>query len=287
MRSNDNNIVAKSTMSIIKENEFRLKKKFGQNFLIDSNILDKIVDASNVCEKDLVIEIGPGIGALSERLVKRCDHLILIEIDDTLIPILEENFSEFDNVTIIHKDVLKVDIDKLISNYEYDKVRVVANLPYYITTPIVMKLLEECKKIDSITIMVQKEVAQRFIAKAGSKEYGAISLAVDYYTESKIALNVSPNCFIPKPKVDSSVLHMNVKKNIDESIDKNLLFRIIRLAFNQRRKTLINSLVSGNSHIDKAKLKSILSKLGFDENIRGEKLSLNNYIDIVKEMKNE
>ena len=283
-----NNIgTTSSTISIIKDNDFRFKKKFGQNFLIDNNILEKIVEKSETTKEDLVIEIGPGIGALSEKLAKSCKNLVLIEIDDTLIPILNESIGKFDNVEIIHADVLKVNIDDVISKYNAEKVRVVANLPYYITTPILMKLLESHYEIDTITVMVQKEVAERLTANEGDKEYGAITLAIKYYTDAEIVINVSPNCFMPKPKVHSSVVHMKVKKTKFDCKFEKRLFSLIRATFNQRRKTMINAVGNaGLGFINKDKLKEILSELSIGENIRGEKLSLSDFVDIIKRIEN-
>lgn len=270
------------TVSIIKENSFHFKKKFGQNFLVDCNILNKIVEESGVVNKDLVIEIGPGIGALSEKIADKCKDLILIEIDDTLIPILENGVGKRNNVEIIHNDVLKVDFFELIKSKVFDKVRVIANLPYYITTPIIMKLLENHYPIDSITVMVQKEVADRLVAKVGNKDYGAITLAVEYFTNARKAIQVSPNSFIPKPKVYSTVVDMKLKPNHEcESFEK-MLFSFIRAAFNQRRKTLVNAIGNANlDFINKQKLTEILGELGIDENIRGEKLTLQEYKDII------
>lgn len=272
-----------STVSIIKKNDFRFKKKFGQNFLIDNNILDKIVEKSEISSDDLVIEIGPGIGALSEKLAEKCKNLILIEIDDTLIPILKDSVGKRENVEIIHNDVLKVDINEIVKRYEFKNVRVVANLPYYITTPILMKLLESQYDIDTITVMVQKEVADRLTAKEGEKDYGAITLAVRYHTDAKVVINVSPNCFMPKPKVHSAVVHMKVLKKESDILFERKLFAIIRATFNQRRKTMINAIGNaGLDFINKEKLRQIFSQLDIDDNIRGEKLSLEDFIQIVK-----
>lgn len=272
-----------STVSIIKKNDFRFKKKFGQNFLIDNNILDKIVEKSEISSDDLVIEIGPGIGALSEKLAEKCKNLILIEIDDTLIPILKDSVGKRENVEIIHNDVLKVDINEIVKGYEFKNVRVVANLPYYITTPILMKLLESQYDIDTITVMVQKEVADRLTAKEGEKDYGAITLAVRYHTDAKVVINVSPNCFMPKPKVHSAVVHMKVLKKESDILFERKLFAIIRATFNQRRKTMINAIGNaGLDFINKEKLRQIFSQLDIDDNIRGEKLSLEDFIQIVK-----
>lgn len=276
----------KNTIDEVNKNNFKFKKKFGQNFLIDNNILDKISNSADIDKEDIVIEIGPGMGALTQRLCKLCKKLFIIEIDKSLIPILEEKFSEYDNITIVNADCLKVDFRQLLVNCTYKEVKVVANLPYYITTPVIMKLLEEYSDIiSSITIMIQKEVADRIMAKAGTSDYGAISLATQFYTDIKHITNVSPQCFIPAPKVTSSVINLQTKKTeySEEFIKK--LFLFIRSAFLQRRKTLVNAIGnSGLNFSDKAKLEKTLLELGFDSNIRGEKLSLNDYIKIVEKL---
>lgn len=276
----------KNTIDEVNKNNFKFKKKFGQNFLIDNNILDKISNSADIDKEDIVIEIGPGMGALTQRLCKLCKKLFIIEIDKSLIPILEEKFSEYDNINIVNADCLKVDFRELLVNCTYKEVKVVANLPYYITTPVIMKLLEEYSDIiSSITIMIQKEVADRIIAKAGTSDYGAISLATQFYTDIKHITNVSPQCFIPAPKVTSSVINLKTKKTeySEEFIKK--LFLFIRSAFLQRRKTLVNAIGNaGLNFADKAKLEKTLLELGFDSNIRGEKLSLNDYIKIVEKL---
>ena len=274
---------AKSTASIINKYGFSFQKRFGQNFLIDEHVLDKIVDAALIGEEDGVIEIGPGIGTMTQRLCEAASKVVAIEIDKELIPILSETMSEYDNVKIINADVMKTDLDKLIRDeFSGMSVKVVANLPYYITTPIVMSLLENHLPVESITIMVQKEVAQRMQAGPGTKDYGALSLAVQYYADTYIAANVPPNCFMPRPKVGSGVIRLTVRKEAEvEVADEKLMFSLIRAAFNQRRKTLVNA-VTNFPGLDYTKedIEKALAGLGISEKIRGEALSLQQFADL-------
>ncbi|MCR5301168.1 MAG: 16S rRNA (adenine(1518)-N(6)/adenine(1519)-N(6))-dimethyltransferase RsmA [Lachnospiraceae bacterium] len=271
---------AKSTSQIIKKYGFSFQKRLGQNFLIDDHVLDKIVDAASVGKDDGVIEIGPGIGTMTQRLCERAGKVIAIEIDSRLIPILEETLSAYDNVSIINADVMKTDIRSLAEkDLASLNVKVVANLPYYITTPIVMELLEKRLPIDSITIMVQKEVAERMKAKPGTKDYGALSLAVQYYAQTYYAANVPPNCFIPRPKVGSGVIRLDIRKEpVTEVYDEDHMFEIIRASFNQRRKTLVNA-VSNHASLphSKKELEEALKKLDLPAAIRGEALDLNQF----------
>lgn len=271
---------AKNTVEVIKKYDFSFQKRYGQNFLIDEHVLDKIIDASLVGENDGVIEIGPGIGTMTQRLAVRAKKVVAIEIDKELIPILNDTLAEHDNVTIIHADVMKLDLNELIeTEFAGMDVKVVANLPYYITTPIVMGLLENHVRVTSITIMIQKEVAQRMQAGPGSKDYGALSLAVQYYADTYIAANVPPNCFMPRPKVGSSVIRLDIHKDKKvDVIDEKIMFALIRGAFNQRRKTLVNA-VGNYAGLDftKEDLIRALTELGFDENVRGEALSLEQF----------
>lgn len=266
---------SKETIAVLQKTNFQFKKQFGQNFLIDSSVLEHILSFSEINKDDLIIEIGPGIGTLTEALCERAGFVVAIEIDDKLIPILEENLSARDNFKLIHGDALKVDYFSLLEEHkEFSSVKVVANLPYYITTPILMDLLEKKLPLKSITVMVQKEVALRMKAAPGTKDYGALSLAVQYYSEPSIVQEVPPHCFIPRPNVSSSVIHLRLHKKAPVSVqDPALLFKTIKFSFMQRRKTLVNALASG-FHLDKRQLQDLLSSLSYPENVRGETLSL-------------
>lgn len=274
---------AKSTANIINKYGFSFQKRFGQNFLIDEHVLDKIVDAALVGKEDGVIEIGPGIGTMTQRLCEAASKVVAIEIDKELIPILSETMSGYDNVKIINADVMKTDLDNLIrEEFSGMSVKVVANLPYYITTPIVMSLLENHLPVESITIMVQKEVAQRMQAGPGTKDYGALSLAVQYYADTYIAANVPPNCFMPRPKIGSGVIRLTVRKEAKvEVADEKLMFSLIRAAFNQRRKTLVNA-VTNFPGLDYTKedIEKALAELDISEKIRGEALSLQQFAEL-------
>lgn len=269
-----------ATKEIINRYSFAFQKKFGQNFLIDSNILENIVSAAEITKDDFVLEIGPGIGTMTQYLCEAARQVVAVEIDKMLIPILEDTLSEYDNVEIINKDVLKVDIKSLAQEKNGGRpIKVVANLPYYITTPIIMGLFESKVPIESITIMVQKEVADRMQTGPGSKDYGALSLAVQYYAEAKVMLNVSANCFMPRPNVDSAVIKLLRHKTPTVDVeDEALMFRIIRASFNQRRKTLVNGL-KNSSELDfsKEQILEAIKSIGKDENIRGEKLTLEEF----------
>ena len=270
----------KNTQEIIKKHNFSIQKKYGQNFLIDEHVLNKIIAAAELSKDDYVIEIGPGIGTMTERMAPECRHVTAIEIDKELIPILSETLSGFDNVDIINEDVLKVDLNKLIAERNDNKpVKVVANLPYYITTPIIMSLLENKIPIDTITVMVQKEVADRMMVGPGTKDYGALSLAVQYYAKPYIVANVPMNCFIPRPNVASAVIRLTCHKEPPVTVkDENLMFNLIRASFNQRRKTLINGIsnFSGLSYT-KEQVAMALNSIGLSENIRGEALDLEKF----------
>ena len=270
----------KNTQDIIKKHNFSIQKKYGQNFLIDEHVLNKIIAAAELTEDDYVIEIGPGIGTMTERMAPECRHVTAIEIDKELIPILSETLSGFDNVDIINEDVLKVDLNKLIAERNDNKpVKVVANLPYYITTPIIMSLLENKIPIDTITVMVQKEVADRMMVGPGTKDYGALSLAVQYYAKPYIVANVPMNCFIPRPNVASAVIRLTCHKEPPVTVkDEKLMFNLIRASFNQRRKTLINGIsnFSGLS-FTKEQVAMALNSIGLNENIRGEALDLEKF----------
>lgn len=276
-----------NTIEVLQKYRFNFQKKFGQNFLIDTHVLDKIIDASGVTEDDFVLEIGPGIGTMTQYLCERAREVVAVEIDKNLIPILSDTLKNYSNVTVINEDILKLDICKLAEEKNQGKpIKVVANLPYYITTPIIMGLFESHVPIDGITIMVQKEVAERMQEKPGSKEYGALSLAVQYYAKPEIVANVPPNCFMPRPNVGSAVIRLTRhEKPPVEVEDEKLMFRIIRASFNQRRKTLANGLNnSPEIHLPKEVIQESIVSLGVPENIRGEALSLEQFAELSNEI---
>ena len=276
-----------NTIEVLQKYRFNFQKKFGQNFLIDTHVLDKIIDASGVTEDDFVLEIGPGIGTMTQYLCERAREVVAVEIDKNLIPILSDTLKNYSNVTVINEDILKLDICKLAEEKNQGKpIKVVANLPYYITTPIITGLFESHVPIDSITIMVQKEVAERMQEKPGSKEYGALSLAVQYYAKPEIVANVPPNCFMPRPNVGSAVIRLTRhEKPPVEVEDEKLMFRIIRASFNQRRKTLANGLNnSPEIHLPKEVIQESIVSLGVPENIRGEALSLEQFAELSNEI---
>ena len=271
---------ARDTAEIIRKYGFSVQKRFGQNFLIDEHVLDKIIDAAQIDKNDGVIEIGPGLGTMTRRLGELAGKVVAIEIDRQLIPILSDTLFDCDNVKVINADVMKTDLKLLIDEEFGDMpVKVVANLPYYITTPIVMNLLEGRLAIDSITIMIQKEVAERMRALPGSKDYGALSLAVGYYADAYIAANVPPNCFMPRPKVGSCVIRLTVLKNPPVSVrDEKQMFALIRGAFNQRRKTLVNAVSNYEGlSFNKDEIEEALKELDLSPSIRGEALDLRQF----------
>ena len=265
------------TREIIQKYGFHFQKKFGQNFLIDAHILEKIVDSAEVGEEDCVLEIGPGIGTMTQYLCERARKVIVVEIDKNLIPILEETLGDYQNVEIINADILKVDIQKIVDEHNGGKpIKVVANLPYYITTPIIMGLFESHVPIASITVMVQKEVADRMQVGPGTKDYGALSLAVQYYAKPEVVAIVPPECFIPRPNVSSSVIRLtrHIHPHVEVE-DQELMFRIIRASFNQRRKTLQNGLNNApDLHFSKEKIAQAIASLQVSPSIRGEALEL-------------
>lgn len=273
-------------MNILEETKFLMKKynvtaskALGQNFLIDENIIDNAISSANIGKDDLIIEIGPGLGTLTNKLLQNAGKVICVELDKKMIEILKERFFLFDNIEIINEDVLKIDLNKIIEEKTQKNVKVVANLPYYITTPIIMKLLETKAKFDSITVMVQKEVADRLCAKTGTREAGAITYAVEYYSDAKKLFLVPNTSFIPMPNVESEVIMLEVRQNKFEDVkNEEMLFKIIKYAFMQRRKTLTNAL--SGMDIPKEKLREILNKLVIDERVRGEALSLKDFINI-------
>lgn len=267
----------KNTIEIIQKYQFAFQKKFGQNFLIDPHVLDKIVDAAGVTQDDFVLEIGPGIGTMTQYLAEKARAVAAVEIDKNLIPILKETLKDYDNITIINDDILKVDIGRLVKEYNDGRpIKVVANLPYYITTPIIMGLFESDVPIDNITVMVQKEVADRMQVGPGTKDYGALSLAVQYYAKPYIVANVPPNCFIPRPKVGSAVIRLTKHKEPAVEVkDSKLMFKLIRASFNQRRKTLLNGLNnSPELSFTKEQMIAAIDSLGVSPAIRGEALTL-------------
>lgn len=270
------------TIETIKKYDFAFQKKFGQNFLIDSHVLDKIIAAAGVTKEDVVLEIGPGFGTMTQYLAEAAKEVIAVEIDKTLIPILHETLADYDNVTIINEDILKVDIAKLVEEKNGGKpIKVVANLPYYITTPIIMGLFESHVPLDNITVMVQKEVAQRMQAGPGTKDYGALSLAVQFYAEPYIVANVPPNCFIPRPGVGSAVIRLTKWENPPIAVkDESFMFSLIRASFNQRRKTLQNSLVNGGIQITKEQVVNALEQMELSPTVRGEALTLEQFAQL-------
>ena len=268
------------TIAVLNKYQFTFQKKFGQNFLIDTHVLEKIISAAGITEEDFVLEIGPGIGTMTQYLASAAREVCAVEIDKSLIPILEDTLKDYDNVTVINQDILKVDIAELAREKNQGKpIKVVANLPYYITTPIIMGLFESHVPVESITVMVQKEVADRMQVGPGTKDYGALSLAVQYYAEPYIVANVPPNCFMPRPKVGSAVIRLTRHKEPPVRVkDERLLFGIIRASFNQRRKTLANGLKNYEGlPFTKEEIEEAISQCGFSPSVRGEALSLKEF----------
>ncbi len=277
-----------ATAQVIKKYGFSFQKKFGQNFLIDANILEKIIASAEITKEDCVIEIGPGIGTMTQYLAENAREVVAVEIDKNLIPILEETLKEYENVSILNEDILKVDLNRLVKEKNDGRpIKVVANLPYYITTPIIMGLFESQVPLSSITIMVQKEVADRMQVGPGTKDYGALSLAVQYYAKPEIMLNVPPACFMPRPNVGSAVIRLTrFEEPPAKTQDERKMFSIIRAAFNQRRKTLANALTNGLAytneegkviHVSRKEVCEALEKMGLSQTIRGEALSLEQF----------
>ena len=270
----------KYTIEVLQKYGFVFQKRFGQNFLIDTHVLERIIEASEITKDDFVLEIGPGIGTMTQYLAEAAREVTAVEIDDALIPILKDTLKEWDNVTVLHGDILKTDIRKIADEKNQGRpIKVVANLPYYITTPIIMGLFESHVPVDSITVMVQKEVADRMQTGPGSKDYGALSLAVQYYAEPKIVANVPPNCFMPRPKVGSAVIRLTRHQNPPvTTLDEKLMFRLIRASFNQRRKTLSNSLKNSQElPYSKEEIETAITECGLPLNIRGEALTLEQF----------
>lgn len=278
----------KNTIEVIQKYDFDFQKKFGQNFLIDERVLEKIISAAEVNKEDFVLEIGPGIGTMTQYLAENAREVMAVEIDKNLIPILSDTLSAYDNVSILNADILKVDIAKIVEEKNGGKpVKVVANLPYYITTPIIMGLFESHVPLESVTVMVQKEVADRMQAGPGTKDYGALSLAVQYYSEAEIVANVPPNCFMPRPNVGSAVIRLTCHKDCPVKVtDEKWMFRIIRASFNQRRKTLQNGLGNDASlPVTKEQAKAVIESMGLSATIRGEALSLAQFAELANRLK--
>ena len=272
--------IPQNTIEILQKYHFNFQKKYGQNFLIDTSVLERIIRACEVTKEDCVLEIGPGIGTMTQYLAESAGEVVAVEIDKALIPILEDTLSAYDNVTVINEDILKLDINQIVQEKNQGRpIKVVANLPYYITTPIVMGLFENHVPMKSITIMVQKEVAQRMQAGPGTKDYGALSLAVQYYAKPQIMANVPPNCFIPRPNVASTVIRLNCYEDLPvKSADENLMFSLIRASFNQRRKTLANSIGNAqNVPFTREQVSRALEEMGLCAAIRGEALTLEQF----------
>ena len=270
----------KNTIAVLQKYQFNFQKKFGQNFLIDTGILEEIIEAAQITKDDFVLEIGPGIGTMTQYLCEAARAVVAVEIDTNLIPILKDTLAEYNNVDVLNEDILKVNISKLAEEKNNGKpIKVVANLPYYITTPIIMGLFESHVPIDSITIMVQKEVADRMQVGPGTKDYGALSLAVQYYAKPYIVANVPPNCFMPRPKVGSAVIRLTRYAETPVQVDdEKLLFQIVRASFNQRRKTLANGLKNYEGlSFEKETIEAAIAECGFSPSVRGEALSLEEF----------
>ena len=276
----------KYTIEVLQKYHFVFQKRFGQNFLIDTHVLDKIISASDITKDDFVLEIGPGIGTMTQYLADAAREVVAVEIDDALIPILKDTLKDWDNVSVIHGDILKTDINKIAEEKNGGKpIKVVANLPYYITTPIIMGLFENKVPIESITIMVQKEVADRMQVGPGTKDYGALSLAVQYYADPQIIANVPPHCFMPRPNVGSAVIKLTRHQQRPVEVeDEKLMFRLIRASFNQRRKTLVNGLKnSPEINYSKEEIETALTNCELSLNIRGEALTLEEFAKLSNE----
>ena len=268
------------TVEVLQKYQFNFQKKYGQNFLIEPQVLETIVDAAHIQADDCVLEIGPGIGTMTQYLAEQAREVVAVEIDKALIPILQDTLSEYPNVTIINEDILKVDLEKLVKEKNDGRpVKVVANLPYYITTPIIMQLFESHVPLHSITIMVQTEVAERMQVGPGTKDYGALSLAVQYYSRPEIVTHVPPSCFMPRPNVGSTVIRLTrYEKPPVEAADESFLFSLIRASFNQRRKTLVNGLSNASGlNLSKAQITEALEQMGLPANVRGETFTLEQF----------
>ena len=272
--------IPQNTIPVLQKYHFNFQKKFGQNFLIDTTVLDRIISSAEITKEDCVLEIGPGIGTMTQYLAEHAGSVVAVEIDKALIPILEETLQDYDNVTVINDDILKVDINRLVEEKNGGRpIKVVANLPYYITTPIIMGLFESHVPLESITVMVQKEVADRMQVGPGTKDYGALSLAVQYYAKPEIVANVPPNCFIPRPNVGSAVIRLTRYEEPPVQVkDEKKMFTLIRASFNQRRKTLQNGLVNSQElDFTKEQVAAAIATLGVSPSVRGEALTLEQF----------
>ncbi len=278
-----------NTIEILKKYDFMFQKRFGQNFLIDTHVLEKIIKSAEITKDDLVLEIGPGIGTMTQYLCENAREVIAVEIDKNLIPILEnDTLSEYDNVTVINEDILKLDLNALVKERNGgNRIKVVANLPYYITTPIIMGLFESHVPLQNITVMVQKEVADRMQAGPGSKDYGALSLAVQYYAKPYIAANVPPNCFMPRPNVGSAVIRLTLHEEPPVKVkDEAFMFALVRASFNQRRKTLVNGLTNAvELKLSKEAVQAALEQMGLSVTVRGEALTLEQFAELANLLK--
>ncbi len=279
------------TMEILNEFGIKAKKKYGQNFLISRNVVDEIVEAAKITKEDCVLEIGPGIGTMTQLLSEAAGYVVAVEIDESLECVLDRTLEDKDNVTILFQDILKTDLSAISQEYNSGRpLKCVANLPYYITTPILLQLFQEAEHFESITIMVQKEVADRILATEKDKEYGALSLAVRYYSEPERVCIVPPGCFIPRPGVDSAVLRLQIRHEAPVEADETFLFALIRASFNQRRKTLANALSHGLQNreyaVDREMVQNALTQMGLSETIRGEKLSLEQFAELARLLRN-
>ena len=275
--------IPRNTIDILQKYQFNFQKKFGQNFLIDTSVLDRIISAAEITKDDCVLEIGPGIGTMTQYLAESAREVVAVEIDKNLIPILGETLAEYENVTILNEDILKVDINRLTEEKNGGRpIKVVANLPYYITTPIIMGLFENHIPLKSITIMVQKEVADRMQVGPGTKDYGALSLAVQYYAKPEIVANVPPNCFIPRPNVGSAVIRLTRYEQPPVEVrDEKMMYSLIRASFNQRRKTLVNGLGNASElSVSKEQVLEALEKMGLSSTVRGEALTLEQFAEL-------
>lgn len=275
-------MVKNNTLEVIRKHNLKLTKTLGQNFLNDDSVVKRIVEAADIKDNSLVLEIGPGIGSMTREMAYTCSGVVAVEIDKHLIPALNDNLSEFTNITIINNDIMKADIQAIINKYKElynaDSVKVVANLPYYITTPIIMRFLEEVKGIDGMVFMVQKEVAQRMVSKPAIKDYGALSVAVQFYSKPQIIFDVPPHCFIPQPEVHSTVIKLDILSKPPVDVNKDLYFKLVKASFGQRRKTLVNALANaGAFNLNKEQIKQVIKEIGLDENVRGEVLSVEKF----------
>lgn len=269
---------------ILKKHGFRVSKSLGQNFLIDGNIVRNICEAGGVSKEDSILEIGPGLGTLTEELALNAKKVVSVELDESLLPVLNETLENYNNIEIIHGDILKVDLGKIIDEkLGGGPIKVIANLPYYVTTPIIAKLIEEDLNIETIIVMVQKEVAERIVANPGNKQYGSLTVFINFYTDSEIVMRVPKTVFMPKPNVDSAVVKLTIKDKLPE-VDRELFFKVVKSAFGKRRKTILNSLSSGELDLEKKDIKKTLEKVNIPSNKRAEELGIEDFVKISKSL---